>query len=214
MRKTVTTTAAVLAAACMLSACGNDEEEDTSHGPSAAPSAERSSERESSTVTATVPALTSMKNAPDIPDEAGEEAVAATAQNFIEQWQTFSPSDFEPKEEWFSRWDHMTSTKFRSKMRSRADQMWSWTWNQDKKCKFYKFEGKPEVALGRDVAAAKVTFIRAKQDLFATVDELKSGKGLEKETLTYMVEMTVEDDGSYQVIDARQVDRNEKMPEV
>lgn len=214
MRKTMTVTAAVLAASCLFSACGSDEGEDTSRGPSAAPSAARSSEQASSTVTATVPALTSMKNAPDIPDEAGEEAVSATAQNFIEQWQTFSPSDFEPKEDWFDRWEHMASTEFRSKMRSQADQMWSWTWNQDKKSAFYKFEGEPEVALGRDVAAAKVTFIRAKQDLFATVDELKNGQGLEKETMTYMVEMTVEDDGSYQVIDARPVDRNEKMPEV
>lgn len=209
------TVALTVATVGLLAACGSDNDDGDTPSPSGVnpvvPDASTTSEPPAGE--SSVPPMQPVREAPEIPNEMGDAAAAATAQNFLESWMTFSPSDFEPKKDWFKRWDDMASSQFRSDMRVKADGMWSWTWNQSKKSCCVEFKGDPEVEVGDTTAVAKVSFTRTKQDLFATAGELKKGKGLEKEDLTYIVAMTVQDE-RYEIIDAYQVDRGESLPEV
>lgn len=214
-KKRLAVAVATVATVGMLAACGSNDGEETAPSPSESnpvvPDASTTSEPPEGEESVTP--MQPVREAPEIPDEMGEDAAAATAQNFLESWMTFSPSDLEPKKDWFNRWEDMTSAEFRSDMRIQADGMWSWTWNQSKKSCCVVFEGEPEVEVGEHTAAAKVTFKRYKQDLFATSRELEDGDGLEEETLTYIVAMSVEDE-RYEVIDAYLADDDESLPEV
>lgn len=206
---------ATMTAAGLLVACGSDTSTESPSNQSetnpVVPDA--SITNEPGAGEGSVAPMEPVREAPEIPDDMGDAAAAATAQNFLESWMTFSPSDLEPKKDWFARWENMTSSEFRQDMRVQADGMWSWTWNQGKKSCCIVFDGEPDVEVGDHTAVAKVTFTRYKQDLFATAKELEEGTGVEEEPLTYIVAMTVEED-RYEVIDAYQVEPDEPLPEV
>lgn len=209
MRNHLALTAAAFVTAVALTACSNGDDADHSETPVEAPT---TSQGHDDTETSVAPMQT-VKEAPDVAEGKGKETAEAVAQNFLENWVVFSPSNLEPKDDWFASWDKWASADFREKMRYKADGMWSWTWNQSKKACCVSFPSAPETVAGEDVAASKITLKRYTMDLMATAKDLEAGKGSQEEEKTYLVEMVATDD-SFKVIDAYEVEPDYPLPEV
>lgn len=190
-----------------LVACGGDSESEGGDGGSGVSVPGVGSQVPSlSGGTSSVGSMPLVREAPDIPKGVEEQAAVATAQNFLEWWLSFSPSNFEPKEEWFESWEGYATESFRSEMRYRADGMWAWTWHQGRKSCCVSFEGSPRVVVGDDGrAVVTVEVVRRIYDLFATSGDLEAGKGGQEDHETYRVELVIVGD-EYRVDAASKVE--------
>lgn len=202
----------LVATSLMLGACsqGDGPQEQPTEGPTvtAAPTSTRTPQG------GPTEAMTTVREAPEIPTGVNDAAAAATAQTFLEQWVQFSPGGFDPKEQWFSTWDHLVAREFRNEMRVQADGMWSWTWNTEQKACCVAFPTPAEAHVGDDQAVAKVTLTRWVLPLFATAGEMETiTQENSPEKKTYLVWMDVEDEG-FIVAGADEIAEDAPLPEV
>lgn len=202
----------LVATSLMLGACsrGEDPQEQPTEGPTVttAPTTTRTPQGGPTEPMPTV------REAPEIPDGVAEDAAAATAQTFLEQWVQFTPGSLDPKEQWFGTWEDMATREFRNQMRVQADGMWSWTWNTEQKACCVAFPDPVEASVGDDQAVAKVTLTRWVLPLFATAGELETiTQENSPEKKTYLVRMDVEDEG-FIVAGADEIPEDAPLPEV
>lgn len=199
----------LLGAALLVAGCSRSEEPEPGETISAASQSSTSATSTTSTGPAPMPTV---RMAPEIPEELGEDAAGATAQTFLEMWVQFSPSNFDPKQAWFDSWDSWATADFRRDMRISADSMWSWTWNQSVKTCCVEFPTPVEVNVDGDKAVAKVTLTRWVLPLFATAADIEANV-TEPEEKTYIV--TLEGgSGQFLVSDVREAGRDDALPEV
>lgn len=193
----------VLVVGCVLVACGGS---DGGVGGGSSDVSDPDGVVGSSAVSSSVESMPLVREAPGVPEGVGEQSAIATAQNFLEWWLSFSPSNFDPKEEWFESWEGYATEDFRSEMRYRADGMWAWTWHQNRKSCCVSFEGSPRVVAGDDDrVVVTVEVARRIYDLFATSGDIEAGKGVQEDRETYRVELVIVGD-EYRVDSASKVE--------
>lgn len=202
----------LVATSLMLGACsrGGDPREQFTEGPTvtAAPTTTRTPQ---GGPTGPMPTV---REAPEIPAGVAEDAAAATAQTFLEQWVQFTPGALDPKEQWFSTWEHMVTREFRNQMRVQADGMWSWTWNTEQKACCVAFPAPAEAHVGDEQAVAKVTLTRWVLPLFATAGEMETiTRENTPEKKTYLVWLDLEDEG-FLVTGVDEIPEDAPLPEV
>lgn len=193
--------------AVLLVGCGNDD-----RGSSPATTSGADLRPSSSVIQSTPREMPTVVNAPALPDKMGDEKAAVFAQNFLEQWVTFSPANLDPKGDWFASWEKQATSEFHQEMRIKADGLWSWTWNSESKTCCVEF---PEPAVGKageNEAAARVTLKRWVQPLFATAAELQKGAA-KQETKTYIVRMKRDGD-DLKVSSIEEAQPSTPLPEV
>lgn len=201
---------AVIISAIIVAGCSRSEDSPQEGQPSGG--GYPSSTMASPSPSPTVQAMPTVRSAPEIQEGISEEAAAATAQTFVEMWATFSPSNLNPKQDWFDSWDKWATPDFRRDMRVSADRLWSWTWNRSEKACCVEFPMPAEVTVGEEEAIAKVTLTRWILPLFATQADFEENMK-DPEGKTYMVTMVVDGDRLL-VSDVREAVRDEKLPEV
>jgi hypothetical protein len=138
---------------------------------------------------------------PDLPPPAiagnNTRAAEVTAERFLIGWTTFIPWDFDPAREWFARWRAMAAPAFVGQMQLGLDDMWNWTWHQQKKAFDGRVEGTPMTWIEGPHAVTRMTINRLVMTINARVNEG------DEQRLTYDVFMAVDEGSTPVVVDVR-----------
>lgn len=125
------------------------------------------------------------------------EAAETTAERFLAGWATFVPWDFDPASAWFGRWEHLASPAFIGRMQLSVNDMWSWTWNEQKKAFDARVEGAPTTWIEGERAVTRMTINRLVMRVDARVNEF------EEQRLTFDVSMVLAPESRPVVVDVQ-----------
>lgn len=143
---------------------------------------------------------------PEVVEGADEEAVSATAENFIAEWATYRSAAQQPRSDWFDSWKDMATDQFIQQQRRSFNTLWSWTWNEEKQVLGAQRDGDIEVHLEDNVAIARVPVKRFIFGIDSRIDEGKEQK------LTFDVFLNIADGTKPLVTNVREVTEDEPFP--